>query len=210
VKLFWYVMASAVNLKDLEGILKNPTGPTETKMLAKLKDSPQMMNELGRIVALDVFIGNGDRFVLREGAKKWVIANKGNLFFLADKEVTRLEFGGLDFYEPSSLFNNYFESLDDQLKRGQGMPWNGLCLKEGNAKQRDQLVDDIIDALNAELKPTGVVLGPKHKEAFRKGISDQKAAMQKYFKAFKAKPPPFASSYGVPVGITSRLKKLGW
>jgi hypothetical protein len=96
----WVKMPMVPGLSDAEYYKKNVSGPGDRVVPADIKlniqkfSDDQVWTDLGKVVAVDIFNGNGDRFDINSG--RWV--NKGNVMFLAGGQ-TRVV--GLDTFDPN-------------------------------------------------------------------------------------------------------------
>lgn len=95
----WVKMPMVPGLSDAEFFKKNPNGPGGRYVAKDIKSNivkfsdDAVWTDLGKVVAVDIFNGNSDRFDINDGA--WV--NKGNIMFL-EGGLTRVI--GLDTFDP--------------------------------------------------------------------------------------------------------------
>ncbi len=105
------------------------------RSIGKLSDD-QVWTDLGKIVAVDIFNGNNDRFDTNDG--RWV--NKGNIMFLAAGPTKVI---GLDTFDPNSEQANLvrqqggFDDLRKLIDPGQRRNYAIACAKSvGNEFKR--------------------------------------------------------------------------
>jgi hypothetical protein len=111
------------------------------------------LEQLGRIVAADMYIGNQDRFNPTNGSQKdfggkqlkfKVLMNPGNLFMVGKKTQQRISVSGHDFIDPNSGFRYYDRNIDD-ISRDYNQAWLGetLCHSSSRKKFADHIVHDL-------------------------------------------------------------------
>lgn len=103
------------------------------KVIKRMSDE-QVWIDLGRIVAVDIFNGNCDRFDIHTGA--W--ANRGNIMFLTGGQTSAI---GLDTYDPNSRTSN--------LNTG---GWHTVLLTLTNANRRRTFAEACVKGVGTLLK----------------------------------------------------------
>jgi len=127
------------------------------------------IEQLGRIIAADLFIGNQDRFNPAEGSKRQyggkslnvrALKNIANLFLLGSKNDQKMAFSGRDFFDPGNGYRNVDMSLADVRDR-YSEEWIGeiLCDK----KTRKAFAKDVVADLETLLCPNTKRLSPRTK-----------------------------------------------
>jgi hypothetical protein len=191
-----YKMPFVANLTDFEKVAKNRGA---AHMLLQL-DHEALFN-LGKIVAVDLFIGNHDRF-----APSGKVQNVGNLLFQSSNgKFTPI---GLDFYEAQGGASNLMKDSPQDVYDNSGTrtsQWPGMILR-GEPLMRD-FARKAIDGLNErfnEFQGTSstplALLNWVDATAFGNGMV--KGALQ--LKEF------LASRGGLPPGVRERMQRLGW
>jgi hypothetical protein len=131
--------------------------------------APDGIEQLGRIIAADLFIGNQDRFNPAEGSTRQyggkklnfkALKNIANIFLLGDKNGQKMAFSGHDFFDPGNGYRNVDMSLSD-IKEGYGEDWIGeiMC----NKKTRKVFAKDVVADLETLLCPNRKRLSPRTK-----------------------------------------------
>ncbi len=187
----WFIM------KFVQNLVSGDSFSSTDK--STINGNANMMVDLGKILVADLFLGSQDRFAFTRKSTKaqkewepgvtWSVQNYNNIFIVGG---TAPKFVGLDFLDPTSQYNDLSKDIP-----ATDFGWPGWALKSGSQEERDVLADAIADSMNKKL---GLALGKTHKEKLRKGITDARETMKKYFS--KNKP-----SLG---GVKARLKILGW
>jgi hypothetical protein len=209
---FWYKMP-LLNLTTIQGMFDKQEG----EMLRKVFKEEKNLVKLGKIAAVDTFIGNKDRFD-PEGN----VANLGNIFFAKKRGLLGTTFTpiGLDFWdgfkddmnltlgqsrwdmlqktqdlatfkEMQSVFMNWLKTLNDVPKM-QKFAQNAVESFNGDLERNK--VDSIDDSK------------PKYKLAMARGMEEGAAAIKKYLNNLIAK----KGKNGIPVGALYRMQTLGW
>jgi len=105
----WVKMPYVAGLSDADFIDEDSSvNLKQVKELVKKLSDDTVWSELGRVVAVDIFNGNGDRFAVdAAGVSKpgdWI--NRGNIMFLARGLGHTTPVIGLDTFDPSSQVGN--------------------------------------------------------------------------------------------------------
>ncbi|MEQ1764977.1 MAG: hypothetical protein ABL984_17755 [Pyrinomonadaceae bacterium] len=131
----WVKMRSVAGLNELEltakveGLNNRQATPELLKKAFNTLSDPNAWVQLGKIIAVDVFNGNNDRFDIPSGR----FLNPGNFFFIKPANVSQML--GLDTFSPNmgqmvNLRSGRDESIGDHLNILAG----GLPLKEFAAR----------------------------------------------------------------------------
>lgn len=169
------------------------------KLGRKMHGDPKLLPALGKVVAVDLFCGNKDRF-----DATGQIVNPGNIFFKRneDKSYTPV---GIDFFEAQGEF----AKMTLALQPGQEADWAGMILMD--SMRLDAFASRAIMSLNSALQlamegnpmPFDGVLDGNDVRAFRAGLGAGADELRVYLLGLRRR--------GVaPAGITSRLDALGW
>lgn len=179
----WHKMSFVENLKFGDKMLEASKGH---KVLGKLMEG-NALQVLGRIVAVDRFLGNNDRFT---GAGK--IQNKGNVIFHKQEDSRYLPVG-LDFYEAQGEMSNLATPAPSN--------WDGMVLKNDQtiAEYANTCVDSLNAAFGAGVACTNL-LSFSCKARFAKGMQEGVQAMRAFLCGKKDLAP----------GTIDRMNKLGW
>jgi hypothetical protein len=216
----WLLMEAAGGLKSLDD-----ASAGENKkifaffMLFALHEKSNLL-ALGKILAMDCFLGNSDRFIVDESKPGDPIKNMGNVFFAPQNDNTGFKVVGLDPLDPNSgwakldqdiltVTQGLSESLSDEQRR-----WPGLILKS-DKRMRD-LSKRCLRAVNDHLttnagltdkeKKTWDVRG-KHFDLVEKGMKQGRDEIKLLARARVAAKGGRAKA---PAGLVSRMKLLGW
>ena len=207
--LTWYVMPVYENIIDFFELKK--LGPTSMKMKDvknQLIQQPSIFSQLGRIVAVDCFICNADRFWYhpeRPPAGEW--CNLGNLF-LTWAVGKPIRFIGLDFFDTqigaSCYFGLKWQDVASKLAESGGNGTYALrhfkSLKKGRSKIRRLMAKALIDALGQEIN---MVPNRLMYEALYEGIEICRTRLVEFYK--------HRLNYeSWPRGLESRFKACGW
>lgn len=130
----WVKMPNVGNLSDTDYIvIENGFGREDMtlvkKAVAKLSEDAAWY-ELGKVVAVDIFNGNNDRF---DNTGYWV--NKGNIMFTGNTVI------GLDTWDPASSDGG---SMISNLNRGGGFDELRILIDGG---RRQQFVDACVNSV---------------------------------------------------------------
>jgi len=164
----WYKMPLA-DLTDadklLEARLGTQTGTADKSVMRQFADGLNAMGgleQMGKIVAADMFIGQLDRFNPSQGSTKHygnkqlnfkVVANIGNIFVIGKNSQQRVAVSGHDFLDPNSGFRHYDSSIKD-TEDNYGVTWPGrtLCDKSARRKFAKHIVQDLETILTPNRK----------------------------------------------------------
>lgn len=159
---FPFVKMAAVNVMDLEGALDDRLGPnadkTDLRAFTATLKAQGGLERLGKIVAVDLFNGNTDRFFPGSASTKTIggvdfnlrcLVNVGNVFRV-DVGGGGSEVGALDFIDPNSRFKDMNTPLA-QAETAAGQPWPGRVLAD--KKRRKDFAGDVVHDLEALLSP---------------------------------------------------------
>jgi hypothetical protein len=198
---FWYIMEALCHLQIVGHLIEHANEPESRAVLQLIQKKSSLMVSLGHVAVVDFFIGNGDRFWLQDG--KWLLGNVGNFFIVTNQQVTDGRYSGIDFFDPNSRYRSFFESIETQYAAND--PWFGDYLHDSRGKDRDQIAAGVVAGFNRKLQGKGVTLGQAHQKDFRKGLHEGRDNLKKYLKDTKKKGGPM-----MPLGLTSRMQRLGW
>lgn len=172
----WYKMPLA-DLTDADKLLEARLGvgsggqPDKSVMqlfLDGLK-SDGGLEQIGKIIAADMYIGNSDRFNPNEGSEKHYgnkkinfkcVKNPGNVFMIGKNTQQRIAFSGHDFLDPNSGYRNYDMSLSE-VKSSYDEEWLGYTLC--NKNERKKFAKNIIHDLETILTPNRKSFSPFRK-----------------------------------------------
>jgi hypothetical protein len=193
---FWIKMDFVANLRDVDGMVQ--TGEAK-KMLDLLRTESDALLTLGKVVAVDIFIGNQDRFEhvgkMTEKGTNW-----GNIMFQEDAQTKKHKAVGLDWYEAQGAASNLFTPPPDD--------WAGPLLNDYNKLM--EFATNAIKTLNDyfQKKVVGVSPGdliPTQGIAqFYTGLTAGRTQLKVYLHdrcLRKGAEPP---------GVTKRMKALDW
>lgn len=167
------------------------------------------LEQLGRIIAADMYIGNTDRFMPTGGCKKdfggkslkfKTLVNPGNLFVVGKNTQQRISVSGHDFIDPNSGFKNYSMSLAD-VKEGYNTEWPGYYMC--SASKRKKFASDVVDDLETILTPNRKAFSPFRKldrnaaKRIERGMVDGMRLILKSLDSGYTK-------QALPVGVTQR------
>ena len=183
----WFKMEEAPGLITVASALKQLQNNDKqgVRLIAKTLNEQGGFETLGRIVAADIYNGNGDRFSLNDGpgvkagyydevtqTKYRVIFNLGNVLVSVRKK-DRLVLG-LDSYDPNnknSDINQTIEALDAKADFDFDK-WQGGLLSSGQTERRKAFCADIFEDLND-------ILGPRNRRFYflkQKRLDPKRAA----------------------------------
>jgi hypothetical protein len=191
----FFKMPFLANLRALDTMLAKNRG---AKVLAKLRNDRSVLVGLGQIVAVDLFIGNGDRF----GSTGRVV-NEGNVIFQknADKTYTPV---GLDFFQAQGQAANLYKAPPDD--------WAGVILgTQVQSSRLTQFATNAIDSLNevfanalagtitAQDLMSSICIG-----RFTAGLREGAATLQAFLRQ------KMDAGERLPSGVVTRMALLGW
>jgi hypothetical protein len=171
----WYKMPAA----DLTGADKmlearlgvGGNGPDKgiMKQFADGLNADGGLEQLGRIIAADMYISNQDRFNPEAGSTKEfggrqlkfkTLLNPGNLFVVGKNTQQRMSVSGHDFIDANTGYKDYSNSLSD-VKDAYDQNWLGevLC----SSSKRKKFAGNVVDDLETILTPNRKKLSPFRK-----------------------------------------------
>lgn len=234
--LLWVKMPFVQGLTDAELFDEKVNDFKGSKVKDALKQflQPTVWRDLGKIVAVDVFNGNNDRFALQSMGPNTPVTvswgNQGNMMFLtgANAATTMI---GLDTWDPSGAGDGR-----SNLSAGQGDTSFLEVLRTDESRKK--FAEQCTDAIGAELSkrmatssvaiqingPAGsTILRIKKEDVsntlrpfstnFRQGLDSGIADLKVYLNAKAAKYAAQAGGPGakqIPPGIIARKAYLGW
>lgn len=211
---FWYKMP-LLDVQTYGGAFSKEEGED----LRKIFKTEESLNKLGKIAAVDIFIGNSDRF-----DKVGNVSDLGNIFFARKKGLLRSSFTpiGLDFWDGfkedmnltlgSSRWellaqNPHVTAKDVVNMKSDFLNW--ISTLTDPAKMQ-AFAQNTVESVNADLERAGVdsinTDKPKYKIAMAKGMGEGAEAIKKHVKAMVMK----KGMGGVPPGALYRMQHLKW
>lgn len=151
------------------GVGGNPPNKGIMRQFADGLNADGGIEQLGRIIAADMYIGNTDRFSPAGGStttygKKTIsfkaLKNPGNLFMVGKATEQRISVSGHDFIDPNSGFKNFDMGLQD-ITEAYTEEWGGNVICD--PKRRKKFIKNIIDDLETLLTPNRKSYSPFHK-----------------------------------------------
>jgi hypothetical protein len=207
----WIMMEKESGLTSLEDVVYGTSKQAALMLLMELRRKPNMV-QLGRILAVDLFLGNGDRFRINPGELEDSFQNMGNVF-ISKNQNKELTIRGLDPLDPSSSW----AKLDQDLlvvSNGNIQSWPGLILKDNRRMKEiaNRLATEITDALVGKC---GMDDRQKSKWAVkRKDVGYITDGMKKGRDEIKllcrARTAKNGGRSAPPAGLTSRMRAMGW
>lgn len=156
-----FVKMEAVALTDLEKALEKRLAPNSNKAdlraFTATLNAPGGLERLGKIIAVDLFNGNRDRFFPGSKSEKTIggvsfklrcLVNVGNVFHVTS--AAGGEIGALDFVDPNSLFKDINKPLAE-AERAANKLWPGRILAD--KKLRNAFAEDVVHDLETILSP---------------------------------------------------------
>jgi hypothetical protein len=178
--------------------LTDITKTSPSLMLLRLKKPPTLFS-FGKIVAVDLFIGNNDRFnAMGE------LVNEGNLLFQQiDGNITPM---GLDFFQAQGQAANLLVAPPDNLKVGGGKfkyTWGGENLLNENNIQF--FADKAIKSLNSyfsqqNMRQIRTLFDQDDVLEFADGMREGINGLKQFL----------ATRGGLPEGVRIRMDRLNW
>lgn len=216
----WYKMPLA-DLSDADKLLLarlgTETGYADKGVMRQLCEGLKAkggLEQVGKIIAADMYIGNGDRFSPIEGSQRMygkknfkfkAIMNIGNIFVIGKNTQQRIAFSGHDFIDPNSQYRNYDMSLQE-VKDYADVDWLGIHLCD--SKRRKQFAKNIARDLELILTPNRKASSPFRKlgrdaskrieKGMLTGMSDIVAEVDRKY----ARKPP------MPAGVKDRRDRF--
>lgn len=196
----FYKMKYVDNLRDAEKMINS--GKVD-KLIGKLKEEETMV-QLGRIIAVDMFNGNEDRF-----DKDGRIVNMGNIIFQKDLATRSYKPVGLDFFEAQGAHSSVYGTPD--------ATWSGNTLRDHSTIVI--LARKIVNNLNA-LNPNGLQLKDYDLFNLNKGITEGANTLKTYLirktnasqgrVMIGRQRGGAAGPRALPAGLTRKMEHLGW
>ena len=137
----WVKMPHVPGLSDADFFKKYDSGPGARVVPKDIKANilkfadDQVWTDLGKVVAVDIFNGNSDRFTIDDGY--W--QNKGNVMFLAGGTTSVI---GLDTFDPNGR-------MQANLNRGGGYPELNTLI---DVNRRNEYALACVTSVGAEMK----------------------------------------------------------
>jgi hypothetical protein len=217
----WTKMPFVAGLSDADYIENyEVSGKVVKQTIQKLSD-PQVWFDLGKVVAVDIFNGNSDRFDINTGT--WI--NRGNIMFLSAGQQTKVI--GLDMFDPfggdrSNLNRGGgYEALKTLTEKARCRNFANSCvlgvgskLKAdlgGHRKYKDGLRPHIIVMLGNQPTPVALAsmdtLFMPYAPDFMRGIEAGADQLKTYL---MGKLQQYGPNRLLPRGVLLRMQYLGW
>ncbi|HEX3719878.1 MAG TPA: hypothetical protein VH595_18155 [Verrucomicrobiae bacterium] len=208
---FWYKMP-LLKVTTMESMFDNEEG----KMLRKVFKLEKNLVKLGKIAAVDTFIGNADRFDPNGN-----LSNLGNIFFAKKRGLRGKTFTpiGLDFWNGFSedmnltLGQSRWDTMqqthpkDFYETQSRFIKWL-LTLNDNGRMQT--FAQNAVESLNGELERNHVdsinTQKTKYKILMARGMEEGAGAIKKYLKDIIAQ----KGMGGIPAGALYRMRILKW
>jgi Actin-fragmin kinase, catalytic len=187
---FFMKMPFVDNLRDADHYTANAA--KAQKLLTKLKGDRQAVIGLGKIIAVDLFIGNGDRFNSQGN-----IINKGNILFEKNPSTKKLTPVGLDFFEAQGPGSNLYKDPPPM--------WGGLRLQSHHSLKI--FADTVIASLNAMFTST---IGNNLPPAQLLGFLETGQLMLGMTEAINEMRQHLPQVSRLPAGVRKRMDLLDW
>jgi hypothetical protein len=217
----WYKMPEAPGVTDLKAAvadLINNQDKTGVRAIAKSLNAAGGMEMLGRIIAVDLYNGNTDRFVAdglggalnpRTNIRFRVMQNIGNV--LLSIENGKLKPVGLDSFEAASIYADVTKTIQaiELTDAGMAPGWSGRKLTDAQAAWRLQfaqsICDDLEDAWGLRNRKLSILrkkrLNSDAAARLAKGMRDAIIELKNHVRLRAAK-------INAPAGLASRLAIL--
>lgn len=200
-KFVFVKMPFVEDLTDLGNKLRRNKG---LKLLACMRNSAGPLTQLGRIAAVDLFIGNADRLNVEDDDELGRVVNVGNLMFQKGQDANnnRTYTGvGLDWYEAGRAFSN--------LVAAPPVNWPGRILNDNNKLYRfaANLVDDLNTRFNNGLAGRITQLDLITQAGIERAYRGLIEGRQRIRTDLVGK---VNEGQAVPSGVKARLEALGW
>lgn len=217
----WLLMEAVPGLSNLDDLIGKGKEFEALKMVWALHDKENLI-AFGKILAMDCFLGNSDRFVVDDSSADDPIKNYGNVFFQkkADKSLRVV---GIDPMDPNSGWakldqdiltcttaaQNRAGSFSEESKQ-----WPGLILLS-DRRMRDlgkrclrAVMNEVITKakFDAKAAKTWQARG-KHFDLVEKGM---KKGRDEIKMMSKLRVNVSAGRAKAPSGLQSRMRALGW
>ena len=199
----WVLMHFKDGLTELDKVCKDADAKKAFLILSSLKEREKdkdkdNLSRLGKILAVDMFTHNTDRFTIKPSTFELIeedkrvakrkgkpappprgIENLGNVFFV-DKGDGRFRIKGLDPFMVSAEMAHLDQTVQGVKEEGPGW-WSGILLRD--EKRMKQIAQMACDSLNHELgTAAGKVYDGSVLKQYKLGDDDVKAV----FEAMKA------------------------
>lgn len=200
---------------------------TGVRAIAKALSAPDGLEKLGRIIAVDAFNGNNDRFNLGPihdysakpertkifdiqqnkfvDVETWRLVNAGNVACFIQDEV--LKPAGMDPWSGSSPLRNFETDAGPDIA-DLDIKWTGRLLADDQRADREQIGYDVVDDLET-------LLGPRNRKLFlakttrlprdageriTRGIEQGTLQLKRHLLSKSRQQP----------GLVKRMETLGW
>jgi len=182
----WVKLPYIPGMHDGEGPLERGGDAVAFYRALKQKEA---LRKLGRIIAIDLFIGNGDRFCPVTGE----VVNPGNIIYqrLANGATNMI---GLDYYESMSMDSHFLRNLEPT--------WGGRHLR--SRPSVDAFAKLVKYGLNAKFAEAGIVKRLKSSYEIAVGMRQGVDAIRQYLNSRDAR------GKGMNPGVRHRAAVLGW
>jgi hypothetical protein len=176
------------------------------------RDAEELLSEIGEILAVDFFIGNGDRFEDQDKqGPVWFrgsIKGEQNIFFQAQNG--KFQAVGIDTYDAGSIWsdlNATIEQLEPKADQYGYGTWPGRILAPGAERQRDAAARAVVNSLvtfafaggGGAIAPPNDSVKAKLAKACHPGISRAKGMLRSKFNLND-------SLQGLSAGLASRWR----
>lgn len=162
--------------------------------------TPTNFRALGKIAAVDLFVGSTDRFASIFTQKPKVTAY--NIF------TTDLGMVGIDFFDPLSRWSNLYSEhgVDEWTKKDKTRPWPGSLLAEKAQHKRlaTAVVSQICGSVGKTKGLSDCVKG------FEEGLNAGTEALRQTVANNSWTEKKFNMGNGAPAQLLLRAKALGW
>ena len=205
---------------------------TEVRELRRSLSASGGLEELGAVLAADLFSGNRDRFSFsrgdiwfygpanaqQQGKRLLAIANIGNFVWRRDEEG-RLHASGLDSFDPNSPYLDLSAALpagyDQDDPHDPDAVWGGLCLGEGDRarNRRRQLARAVVADLEYLFGHRDRRFLSAHRQAHlpRQAAGRIVTGIERGAEAIRGRVLRHLQKHaGRPEGLAQRAQSLGW
>lgn len=203
---FWVKMKFKQGLGDLQSIASGAAGFSPSQiadlqnLVPKLVNNTAFWMSFGRIVAVDVFVGNRDRISWSPKKSRANLQNPGNVFVKFDANGNVKKAIGLDFFEGlnSMAYVETILSMKD---------WERFCLpplKDQNHART--LASDVVAEIVAHVAQGGIVAnyGTQEEVSFLMGFNAGIQMIKLHCIS------QLQSNKPLPGGVRARAGSLGW
>ena len=203
-KHMFYKMPFVPHLHGMPSMAKDDSSCLA--MLEKLSKAPKILYNLARVIAVDMFIGNYDRF-----RPDGTVVNAENVLFIM--EGNKLSPVGVDFYDITSAADEMHSATTDSIlllpPRGD---WAGMML--ASKTELNDFATRLLNGLNRYFIKTLKRLGFEAPELLlidkvrvgdiAKGLLDGARGLREYLQR------RFRQGKMMPAGIYARMERLKW